>query len=122
MIVIIIFSTLLRKAICHKGAKARSRKILRIFICVFESLYSVSCGWLNSIFVKNCLSISLKYFSLSDYRIRCSKRPRLKQAYPNNSFKIQTMLSSSLPAWPLSYPVFLFQFYSIVIAKILFPA
>jgi len=39
----IVFTASLRKEVCHEGTKARSRKMLRIFLCVFESL------WLHSI-------------------------------------------------------------------------
>ena len=46
MTIRLFFSASLRKKVSHKGAKARSRKMLRIFLCAFESL------WLNSIFYK----------------------------------------------------------------------
>ena len=48
------FSASLRKEVSHKGQKARSRKMLRIFLCALVS------SWLNSVLQKLNFN-SLKY-------------------------------------------------------------
>ena len=87
MTIRLFFSASLRKKVSHEGAKARSRKMLRIFLCAFESL------WLNSIFYKiefqpfKILVISSLSKAGSQIKRAVSKWPRFRQAANDKYFK-----------------------------------
>jgi hypothetical protein len=46
------FSASLKKEICHEGTKARSRKMLRIFLCAFGSFPQDPAEWLTTFAAK----------------------------------------------------------------------